>query len=75
MARIAHQEGVEGGKLPGLQVDPCKQIPEPLAPPLGLHRKQGAPGKALQEAVKGQQGLLLAVVELQIRQGARGRSC
>ncbi len=73
VARIAREEGVEGGKLPGLQVDPCEQIPEPLAPPLGLHRKQGAPGKALQEAVKGQQGLFLAVVELQIRQGGEGQ--
>ncbi|MNS01600.1 hypothetical protein D3C72_328850 [compost metagenome] len=73
MTRLAPDELLEGGELLGLQLDPRQQIAEPLAPPLGLHREQGAAGKALQELAEGQQGLLLAVIELQVGQGGDGQ--
>ena len=56
-----------------MQRDTRQQIAEHLPPSFGLHRKQGAPGKTLQELVERQQGLLLAVIELQIRQRLDGQ--
>ena len=73
MTRLAPDKLLEGGELLGLQLDPREQIAEPLAPPLRLHREQSAAGKALQELAEGQQGLLLAVIELQVGQGGNGQ--